>query len=185
LFATALVGVKSVLAQQPAKADSPPASVEGVAVDSLHRGFLRGAMLMVEGSSVTAATDSLGRFRLDSIPPGARRIDVMHPLLDSVGISLETKPLVLSGGQKLSLVVSVPSAATIVALKCSAAERVIGPAALVGFVQYSESEAPASGANVTLEWIDYEISRTTVETVPRRRAAKVGPNGRFQICGLP
>ncbi len=179
-----LAGVSSAEAQQPAKANSL-ASVEGIAVDSLHRGFLRGAMLMVEGSNVTAFTDSLGRFRLDSIPPGARRIDIMHPLLDTVGISLETEPLVLSAGQKLPLVIAVPSAATIVALKCTAAERGLGPAALVGFVQYSESEAPASGANVALEWIDHQISRTTIETVPRRRAATVGPNGRFQICGLP
>lgn len=183
LVGACLSVVTSAAAQQPVP--TTLASVEGVALDSLHRGFLRGAMLMIEGSNVTAATDSLGRFRLDSIPPGVRRIDVIHPLLDSVGISLETKPLVLSAGQMLPLVISVPSAATIVALKCSAAERGIGPAALVGFVQYSESEAPASGANVTLEWIDYQISRTTVETVPRRRAATVGPNGRFQICGLP
>jgi hypothetical protein len=189
LFSVGCVAaVSSAAAQQPTPQAQPPlapATVEGVAVDSLYRGFLRGAMLMVEGSNVTATTDSLGRFRLDSIPPGARRIDVIHPLLDSVGISLETKPLTLAAGQKLALVISVPSAATIVALKCTAAERGLGPAALVGFVQYSESEAPASGASVSLEWIDYQISRTSVETVPRRRAATVGPNGRFQICGLP
>ena len=188
LSAGLVAAASSAVAQQPTQPAPPPlasATVEGVAVDSLHRGFLRGAMLMVEGSNVTAATDSLGRFRLDSIPPGARRIDVIHPLLDSVGISLETKPLALTAGQNLPLVISVPSAATIVALKCTAAERGLGPGALVGFVQYSESEAPASGASVSLEWIDYQISRTSVETVPRRRAATVGPNGRFQICGLP
>ena len=185
LFLAASLIANEASAQQPVPAAPTSASVEGIAVDSLHRGFLRGAMLMVEGSSITAATDSLGRFRLDSIPPGARRIDIIHPLLDSIGISLETKPLVLTAGQKLPLVISVPSAATIVALKCTAAERGIGPAALVGFVQYSESEAPASGASVSLEWIDYQISRTSVETIPRRRAATVGPNGRFQICGLP
>lgn len=185
LFSASWLTVSTAAAQQPVQAATTSASVEGVAVDSLHRGFLRGAMLMVEGSNITASTDSMGRFRLGSIPPGARRIGVIHPLLDSVGISLQTKPLALSAGQKLPLVISVPSAATIVALKCSAAERGIGPAALVGFVQYSESEAPASGANVSLEWIDYQISRTSVETVPRRRAATVGPNGRFQICGLP
>lgn len=184
LAGASLAGVSSAGAQQSAR-PSPLASVEGVAVDSLHRGFLRGAMLMVEGSNITASTDSLGRFRLDSIPPGARRIDVMHPILDTIGISLETKPLQLASGQKLPLVISIPSAETIVALKCTAAERGVGPAALVGFVQYSESEAPASGASVSLEWIDYQISRTSVETVPRRRAATVGANGRFQICGLP
>jgi hypothetical protein len=184
LAGACLAGVSSAGAQQSARPNSL-ASVEGVAVDSLHRGFLQGAMLMVEGSNITASTDSLGRFRLDSIPPGARRIDVMHPILDTIGISLETKPLQFASGQKLPLVISIPSAETIVALKCTAAERGVGPAALVGFVQYSESEAPASGASVSLEWIDYQISRTTVETVPRRRAATVGANGRFQICGLP
>jgi hypothetical protein len=183
--ATLLAVAPSADAQQPGAARSPLASVEGIAVDSLHRGFLRGAMLMVEGSNVSASTDSLGRFRLDGIQPGARRIDVMHPILDTVGISLETQPLQLTAGQKLPLVISIPSAETIVKLKCTAAERAVGPAALLGFIQYSESEAPASGATVALEWIDYQISRTSIETVPRRRAATVGANGRFQICGLP
>jgi len=183
--ATGVAVVKSANAQQTPAATPAFASIEGVAVDSLHRGFLRGAMLMVEGSNISAATDSLGRFRLDSIPPGARRIDVMHPILDTVGISLETQPLQLAAAQKVPLVISIPSAETIVKLKCSAAERAVGPAALLGFIQYSESEAPASGVTVALEWIDYQISRTSIETVPRRRAATVGANGRFQICGLP
>jgi hypothetical protein len=183
VVAGSLVLASPAAAQKPAAA--PTATVEGIAVDSLHRGFLRGAMLMIEGSNITAATDSLGRFRLESVPPGAQRIDVMHPILDTIGISLETRPLQVVAGKTLPLVISVPSAQTIVALKCTAAERGIGPAALVGFVQYSESEAPASGASVSLEWIDYQISRTSVETVPRRRAATVGANGRFQICGLP
>lgn len=177
--------VKPVAGQQAGQTASSLASVEGVAVDSLHRRFLRGAMLMLEGSNITALTDSLGRFKLDSIPPGARRIDVMHPVLDTVGISLETQPLQLAPGQKLPLVISIPSAETIVSLKCTPAERTVGPAALLGFIQYSESEAPASGAIVSLEWVDYQISRTSVETVPRRRVATVGANGRFQICGLP
>src|SRR5688500_12116777 len=64
LSAGLVAAASSAVAQQPTQPAPPPlasATVEGVAVDSLHRGFLRGAMLMVEGSNVTAATDSLGR----------------------------------------------------------------------------------------------------------------------------
>jgi hypothetical protein len=140
---------------------------------------------MVEGATATTTTDSLGRFSLEGLPAGSYRIGVIHPLLDSLGISLLTPPLAVTAGDPTHLTLSVPSARTTVALKCTAAERVLGPAALIGFVVLSETESPAVGANVNLEWIDYEVSRTSVRTVPRRRAARVDKDGRFQICGLP
>jgi hypothetical protein len=175
-------------AQTPAAA--PPAAlnfavIEGVVVDSLHRDYLRRAILMVEGARISATTDSLGRFRLDSVPPGLRRINVVHPLLDTLGISLQTRPLQLTAGQRLDLIIATPSAQAVVAIKCTAAERSIGPAALLGVVQYSESEMPATGSRVSLDWIDYEISGNSIRTVPRRRIATVSATGRFQICGIP
>ena len=172
-------------AQTPASPAPGFAVVEGVATDSLHSDFLRGALLMVEGANVTATTDSLGRFRLDSVPPGLRRINVVHPILDSLGIALVTSPLQLSAGQHLHLAISTPSARTILVTKCSSAERTVGPHALLGVVQYAETEAPAAGAKVMLEWTEYESVGNALRTTPRRRVATVADNGRFRICGLP
>jgi hypothetical protein len=171
-------------AQAPAGPGPDFAVVEGVAMDSLHSDVLRGALLMVEGANVTATTDSLGRFRLDGVPPGLRRINVVHPILDTLGIVLVTSPLQLSAGQHLHLVISTPSARTVVATKCSSAERIVGPHALLGVVQYAETEAPAAGAKVMLEWMEYESGGNVLRTTPRRRVATVADNGHFRICGL-
>jgi hypothetical protein len=161
------------------------AIIEGVVTDSLHRDYLRGAVLTLEGAKAGAVSDSLGRFRVDSIPPGAYRVEVVHPLLDTLGIRLRTEPLQLSAGQRLSLDISTPSAESLIAIKCTAGELIRGPGALLGFVQYAETEAPAVGARVSLDWVDYEVTSNSVRTVPRRRTATVAESGRFKICGLP
>src|SRR6266542_242777 len=85
------------------------ASVRGIVVDSLHRDYLKDAVLTVEGSPVRATTDSAGRFRLEGIQPGVRRIEVMHPLLDTIGVVLQTAPLQLAAGQTVTLLLATPS----------------------------------------------------------------------------
>jgi hypothetical protein len=61
----------------------------------------------------------------------------------------------------------------------------VGTHALLGVVQYAETEAPAAGAKVMLEWMEYESGGNVLRTTPRRRVATVADNGRFRICGLP
>lgn len=180
-----LFAASAAAAQTPAAATRPFAVIEGVAVDSLHQDVLRGALLTVEGTSAAAITDSLGRFRIDSIPPGTRRVEVAHPILDTIGVALLTPPLKLDSGQQLHLVVAIPSVQTVVAARCTPGERQVGPAALLGTVQYAESESPAAGAQVVLEFVELRISGNKIQAVPYRRLATVGPNGRFKLCGLP
>jgi Carboxypeptidase regulatory-like domain len=154
-------------------------------VDSLHQDVLRGAILIVEGAPASAVADSLGRFRIDSVPSGRHTIAVIHPLLDTIGIVLQTPPLDLAAGQTVHLIISTPSIETLVTAKCTPAERSVGPAVLLGIVQFAESETPAAGAKVNLEWTEHRISKTRIDIVPRLRTATAGPDGRFRICGLP
>ena len=185
LLVVSLVAVAAVRApaQTPAST-SPFAVIEGVAVDSLHADYLRGAVIMVEGLNLTATTDFRGRFRLDSIPPGTHRISLSHPVLDTIGISLVTPPLQLSAGQLVRVDLATPSPKSVVLMRCTAPERLIGTHALFGTVQYAETDAPAAGAKVMLEWMEYE-GGSSLQTRPRRRVATVADNGHFKICGLP
>ena len=161
-----------------------PATIEGVAFDSLHKEVLRGALLTVHGTTRTALTDAQGRFKIDSVPPGLYQVDVLHPLLDSIGIALRTPMLDLQAGKVFQLSVSVPSARTIVAARCTPQEMQLGPAAVFGIVQYAESEEPAVGAKVTLEFVEVRISRQGMESIPMRRQAVVSQGGLFKICAL-
>ena len=172
-------------AQTPATTAKSFGVIDGNAVDSLHRNVLRGAFLTVEGSSASAFSDSLGRFRIDSVPPGTRRIEVVHPLLDSIGIRLRTLDLKVEAGSELHIVVAAPSAQTVVATQCTQSERRLGPAALLGTVEFADSESPAVGSQVILDWIELSVSQKKFHSTPFRRTATVASNGRFKLCGLP
>src|ERR1700693_5517179 len=94
----ALVAPGTLRAQQK-KADPPVAAarigraqIVGMVIDSLNGTYLSGAEVVIEGAKTTLFTDSLGRFRVDSLPPGTYQLGVFHPLLDTLGISLTTQP---------------------------------------------------------------------------------------------
>lgn len=180
-----LFAASAAAAQTPATTPKAFAVIEGVAVDSLHQDVLRGALLTVEGTSAAGLTDSLGRFRIDSIPPGTHRVEVTHAILDSIGIALLTPPLKLDAGQQLHLVVAIPSVQTVIAARCTPGEQRVGPGALLGTVQFAESGDPAEGAQIILEFVAIRLSGNSIQAVPYRRTTTVAANGHFKLCGLP
>ncbi|MEO7367633.1 MAG: hypothetical protein ABIZ36_06735, partial [Gemmatimonadaceae bacterium] len=134
---------------------SPDAgTIAGVAVDSVRGGYLKDAIVSVEGTSLTATTDSVGRFRIDNVPEGSRRLRIAHPLLDTLGIAVATPRQEVRRGEALSFIVAIPSPAPIVKNRCSQDQRAKGPGALVGVVVDADTEMPSRGANVIVTWID-------------------------------
>ena len=180
----AALGAVIASAQTPAPA-SPAgvASVRGIVTDSLHEIPLRGALVRVENTTRESVTDSLGRYRIDSVSAGQHRLLVIHPLLDTLGISLVTQPMSFAAGDDKEIFLSVPGNETLVSLLCTAARRALGPAALVGFVRDADTEAAAQGAKVSLLW--YESDPLGFKKTPRVREQQIGPDGRYRICGLP
>ncbi|MDQ3515984.1 MAG: carboxypeptidase-like regulatory domain-containing protein, partial [Gemmatimonadota bacterium] len=81
----------------PVVAQEPRATgftiLEGTVQDSLHGGFAIGASVTVGGTMRFALTDSLGRFRIDSIPAGDHQIAIFHPTLDTLGVRVLTPPV--------------------------------------------------------------------------------------------
>src|SRR5687768_1555800 len=181
----ALTSAPAILsAQQPIQ--PPPHSViTGVAVDSLRGGYLRGAIVAVSGTTLSGMTDSAGRFRVDSVPPGTRYLEVMHPLLDSIALTVRSPIRVLSAGDTTTFILSVPSAATIVGTKCPAQELARGSGAVVGFVNDAGTNKPSAGAVVSVEWLEYQMGRRSMNRLPQRRFADVRPDGSYRVCGIP
>lgn len=185
------LAVGSADAQNPSPAPTPAAtslaagfgSVSGTVMDSLHDVLLKGALVRVDQSMRESITDSLGRFHIDSVPAGQHRLVVIHPLLDTLGISLVTQPLTFLGGSEKLLDLSVPSAETLVSIFCTPAQRTMGPAALVGFVHDADTDAPADGAKVSLLY--YESGPLGLKKEPRVRTPQLGKDGTYRICGLP
>lgn len=170
----------------------PPTTgfLQGVAIDSVHGEPLVGALLSVEGTTRSAITDSLGRFLIDSIAPGSRRVFVDHPMLDTLGINLVTPAMVIGANELTRAIIPVPSGAFLVNLFCPAARRALGPGALVGRVREPDSDSAAVGARVSLVWYDPDppglpTNLRIAKRPPRVREATVGADGTYRLCGLP
>jgi carboxypeptidase family protein/TonB-dependent receptor-like protein len=185
-FIVALAAM-SVRAQNSAPAPASPspgfATIRGSVLDSLHDTMVKGALVRVDNGVREGFTDSTGLYRIDSVPPGMHRLVVIHPLLDTLGISLVTPPMTLTAGETRVFELAVPSSETLVSLLCTAARRALGPAALVGFVRDADTDSAAKGAKVSLLY--YESDPLGLKKSARVREAPIGADGRYRICGLP
>jgi len=170
---------RSMAAQQGAMA-----GLAGSVIDSIHGGVpLAGAVVRVNDTKLQATTDANGQFKIDSIPPGEHSLSLVHPLLDTLGVAINTRAVPFQAGQTLAVELAIPSAQTVLAMSCPEAWRRRGPSALVGKVLDADNDTPLVGANVSLIW--QELSLTTLRKETRERKAKVGPDGSYRICGLP
>ena len=165
------------------------AYLQGVATDSIHGEPLVGAIIQVEGTPRISATDSLGRFLVDSIKPGSYRLLVDHPLLDTLGITLVSAPMLFELNSITRTQIAVPGAEYLTGLFCPAARRTLGPGALVGRVREPDTEVPAEGARVSFVWYDPDPpglpAGLKVKKLPRVREAVVAADGTYKLCGLP
>ncbi len=185
LLLAALLCAPSIISSQQTSAAQGHATVSGVAVDSVRGGYLRGAIVYVSGTSLSAMTDSSGRFRIDSVAPGTRHLELMHPLLDSIALRVRSPERELKARDTTVFILSVPSPKTIVATKCTPEEIVRGKAALVGTVTDGDTGAPAPGATVSVEWLEYQLGRRSMNRLPHRRVGTVRSDGTYRVCGIP
>lgn len=176
--------------QEPAAPDTTTGYLQGVAFDSVHAEPLVHALISIDGTARMSFTDSLGRFLIDSIPPGAHRAYVEHPMLDTLGVQLVTPPMNIAANMVTQTVIAVPSGEHLVSLFCPAARRALGPGALVGRVREPDSDSAAVGARVSFVWYDADppglpANLRVTKKPPRVREATVGADGTYRLCGLP
>jgi hypothetical protein len=167
-------------------------SLVGIVGDSLHGGPLAGATVLVDGQLEGATTDSIGRFRIDSVEAGQHSLGVFHPMLDSIGSNLSTShPVKFVAGKPALVTLATPSGRTIRHAVCPevAVPRVesgdSGAAVVVGRVLDPETEDPVVGAQVTLAWIETSFDARGVRVKPHFREATSDRAGEFHFCALP
>jgi hypothetical protein len=164
--------------------------LQGVAVDSIHGTPLVNAVIQLAGTDRLGMTDSLGRFLIDSVPPGSYKVEVDHAILDTLGILLSTAPMQFAANEVTRVLIAVPSQEFLAARFCPPARRALGPGVLVGRVREPDSEVAAVGARVSLVWYDPDPPlvaglQAKVTKAPRVREATVGEDGTYRLCGLP
>jgi hypothetical protein len=184
-FASPVRGQNSPAQAPPAVATTGKAQILGVVVDSLHGRYLSGAEVVVEGAKTTLQTDSLGKFKLDSLPPGTYQVGVFHALLDTLDVTLLTAPFRLGPDSATIIVLGVPSAATIIRRSCPP-HTAQGTSAVIGHVNDPETLAPVAGAEVSVAWTQFEVSKDFgIRQTPHLERDTTDSAGAFRICGLP
>jgi hypothetical protein len=182
----------SLRAQGTAAAITPVSSITGksqivgVVIDSMNGGFLAGADIVVDRRKPALRTDSLGKFRIDSLGPGTYQVGVFHPRLDTLGITLVTQPLRVGPDSSSFVVLAVPSAATMIHRSCSIDSSAMGRSAVIGHVADAETLQPVRNVEVSIAWVDVDIARTSgIRRTTRLIRDTTDAAGAFQICGLP
>ncbi|HEY9227728.1 MAG TPA: carboxypeptidase regulatory-like domain-containing protein [Gemmatimonadaceae bacterium] len=169
--------------------NAPPAAgagsfsvLQGFVLDSIHDGPLVSALVTVEGTGRSGKTTAEGRYRIDSIPAGSHRVVVIHPLLDTIGISMRTPAYNFAAGEAHSLDLSIPGGERLASLLCTPAQRTRGPAVMLGFVRDPDTNGAASGSKVQLV---FQIADVIGRKTPITRESVVDSTGLYKICGLP
>src|SRR6476659_8734680 len=100
------------------------ASVAGSVIDSIHGGVpLPGAVVRINETNRQGTTDASGQFKIDSLPPGEHSLSLVHPLLDTLGVAINTRAVPFQAGQTLAVELAIPSDQTVLELSCPAAWR--------------------------------------------------------------
>jgi hypothetical protein len=186
-----LVAFAPLLTAQNPATPAPPAitgkgQIVGVVVDSLGGSFLSGADVVIKGGVPAAYTDSLGKFSIDSLVPGSYQVGIFHELLDTLGITLLTRPFRIGPDSTILLILAVPSAATLARRWCPGSGGAASASAVIGHVSDPETLQPVTGAEVSIAWTDFEISKELgLRRTPRLLRDTTDAAGAFTICGLP
>ena len=158
----------------------------GVVVDSLNGGFLSGADIVVQGGPAMLQTDSVGRFRIDSLTPGMYQVGVYHPRLDTLGLMLATEPFRVGPDSSTFVVLAVPPAEAMIRAMCPVQSGAKAASAIIGHVNDPETLQPVVGAEVSAAWDELDVSKESgVRRTSRLVRASTNKSGAYVLCGLP
>jgi carboxypeptidase family protein len=193
LYLAALIAFAPALGAQKTTAPAPPAApktgkaqILGVVIDSLNGRYLTDADVVIEGTRITLETDSLGKFEIDSLPPGTYQVGIFHSLLDTLSMMLATKPFHIGPDSSSFVLLAVPSAATIIRGICPVQSDARGKSAVIGHVNDPETMQPVAQAEVSIAWTEIEVSKALgIRRTARLVRDSTDRSGAFKICGLP
>jgi hypothetical protein len=167
--------------------------IEGVVYDSVHARALAGAHIAAVGIGARsdiradAASDSAGRYHLDSLPPGRYVVGLESALLDSLEVTVSPLEANLTAAPVATLDLALPSAPKLRSAVCLGAALPPQTGVVFGQVVSAESESPLAGVTVAMTWRDLGVDRKTLRPIKGVRSDSVvtDANGWYRMCGIP
>ena len=161
-------------------------TLSGIVYDSLHDEPVRGATVVIAGSTYQAVSDSNGayHFSVDSLPEGTVVVGFFMPGMDSLGITPPARQIVIRHGESAVLDLGTPSMRTILRVICrdSATE---GHGLMMGVVRDADTDQPLVGALVVVMWTEMNIGTTSLSKLPKAVHTTVNDKGAYRVCGVP
>lgn len=179
-----------------------PGTIEGVMTDSTGLAPLRNTVVSLSGTPFSTEVDSLGRFRFDSIPPGAYTLLASHSAYADLGTLADDEPLTLSAGQTYVTRLTALTTAKIAETLC-VAQKVEQPSTVLRILAvHYDSGGVLAGIPIWLRWADSTTRDPLDWTQPRSvynfdmKPAEVGmrfsglesitdADGAAVFCGIP
>ena len=171
----------SLAAQQTPGAAPRHATIVGIVDDSLRRGPLANATVVVLGTQRAGVTNARGMFQIDSVEPGEVRLGVRHALMDTLGLSILSEIVRVTAGQRLEVRVHTATFESVRERMCQRGGVNAGRGVLIGRVLDADTDAPMPAVAVSLVYQD--SSGPAVRE--RVRQTRSRDDGSFAICGLP
>ncbi len=165
-------------------------SITGFVRDSLTNAPLGGASIQLVPSATPWAagrmvkSDSIGRFRIDTVAPGQYLIGFQHPRLDSLGLDAVNRTIDVDKVIRYQRVdLALPSGRTFVTTLCGA--RADSTGVVIGRVFSADDAVSLSGGSVVVRFAQMRIDNGGVRRVQAQVLAPFGSDGRYVACGIP
>lgn len=191
-FAVAAEVPAQMNAQSPTQkpATAPLTIITGLVRDSLTGSPLSGANIQLVPSATPWAagrsvrSDSIGRFRLDTVAPGQYVLGFLHPRLDTLGIDPISRTIDVDAGVRyLRADLAIPAGRTFLTSLCGV--RTDSTGAVFGRVLDAGDGSPIAVGTVVVRFAEMRIDASGVRKVQARVVAPFKADGKFVACGIP
>ena len=189
----ALVAFMLAMAQNADAQGEHVGRVEGVVFDSVHTRAIVGAHVVAVGTGSRAevrsdaTTDSIGRYRIDSLPLGRYVVGFENALLDSLEVTLSPREVTVGPGQVATLDLALPSATKLRAAVCPGVALASETGVIFGHVVSAETESPLVGVVLAMAWRELGVDHTTLRPISGEHTESVvtDDGGWYRMCGVP
>jgi hypothetical protein len=131
-----------------------PGFIEGVIMDSTGRRPLREAMVSLSGTPYSTVVDAEGRFRFDSIPPGAYTLLASHRDYADLGQLADDEPLNVVAGVTYRSRMQAISTSAMLNILCDGKPVDPTRSTLRLTVMHSDNGTPVAELPVVLRWLE-------------------------------
>ena len=161
-----------------------PLTLNGVVSDSVTGVPVPNARVVILGTKASAITDSVGRFSIPDLLPGAYSAELHTRALDAIGVLSQTDVTFVESSSLVQL--RMPDVTQLGSAMCGASVANKTGIVIGGLTMRGDAVLPV-GVRVFASWSDLQehTGAMSAGTPNRQRRGTVDARGHFRICGVP